>query len=203
MAGVNTIQILYIAFRLAPFIIVSYFALNSLMNFTIRGIIYLIGLLMVSFFTVIVSGLMPNVGGFVSSNPTCNIITLTGNIAVPLSQIPLSLTVYSYTLSYILTSVLLNVKVSKGEKMSLTNIPTIILFCLLIIAEFMSSMVSGCFSITNGVAALVLGMLGGMAWGAIIYYQGSPDMTFYSTSADICTRPSNLKYQCKKQPPMG
>ena len=204
VGSVNTVQILYIAFRLAPFIIVSYFALNSLMNFTIRGIIYLIGLLLVCFITVISSGLTitgdPDATSSTDASnvETCNIITLTGNITKPLSSIPLSITIYAYTLSYILTSVLYNL--NSGEQMSLTNIPTIIAFSLLIIAEFItSSMMSKCFSTFTGILALILGTAGGIVWGALIHFNGSPDMTFYSTASDICTRPSRLTYQCKKQ----
>ena len=204
VGSVNTIQVLYIAFRLAPFIIVAYFALNSLMNFTIRGIMYLIGLLILTFFTVVISGVTPDaelpvgIAGDPNARSTCNIITLSGDMKNPLSKIPLSITIYSYTLSYILTTVLLHLKKSQGEKLPLSNIPTIVLFCLLILVEFFFSINAYCFSALQGFMALVLGMLGGMAWGALIYYRGSPDMTFYSTSSDICTRPSNLKYQCKK-----
>ena len=201
--SVNTLQVLYIAFRLAPFIIVSYFALNSLMNFTIRGIMYLIGLLIVSFFTVMLSGFVPHDDTdadliALRKASTCNIITLSGNINMPLSHIPLSIVIYAYTLAYILTTVLLHLKRSQGEKMPMSNVPTIILFSLLILVEGFFSINSNCFSFMSGFMALVMGTLGGMAWGALIYFRGSPDMTFYSTASDICTRPSNLKYQCKK-----
>jgi len=198
--SINTVQILYIAFRLAPFIIVSYFALNSLMNFTIRGIIYLIGLLIVSFMTVMISGLIPTgQPSQADEDSTCNIITLTGNITQPLSNLPLSITVYSYTLFNILTYVLLHVNVQAGESMNATNIPTIIFFCLLIFIEFLSSAVMNkCYSPINGAIALVLGGLGGSFWAYFIYNSGTPDMTFYSTASDICTRPSKLKYQCTK-----
>lgn len=205
MAGsVNTVEVLYIAFRLAPFIIVSYFALNSLMNFTIRGIMYLIGLLIVSFFTTAISGLVPDnmenpaINGDVNLKPTCNIITLSGDMENPLSKIPLSITIYSYTLSYILTTVLLHLKKSQGERMPLSNVPTIILFSLLILVESYVSINSYCFTFLHAFLALILGTLGGMAWGSLIYFRGSADMTFYSTASDICNRPSNLKYQCKK-----
>lgn len=198
--SVNTVQILYIAFRLAPFIIVSYFALNSLMNFTIRGIIYLIGLLIVSFMTVIISGLIPT--GLTSQadeDSTCNIITLTGNITQPLSNLPLSITVYSYTLFNILTYVLLHVNVQAGESMNATNIPTIVFFCLLIVIEFLSSAIMNkCYSPITGIVSFILGGLGGACWAYFIYTSGTPDMTFYSTASDICTRPSKLKYQCTK-----
>ena len=41
----NLINILYMFFRLAPFIIVSYFTLQSIFNQDLKGVIYLIGLL--------------------------------------------------------------------------------------------------------------------------------------------------------------
>ena len=41
----NIINILYMFFRLAPFIIVSYFTLQSIFNQDLKGVIYLIGLL--------------------------------------------------------------------------------------------------------------------------------------------------------------
>lgn len=196
-SSINTVQILYIAFRLAPFIIVSYFALNSLMNFTIRGIIFLIGLLVVSFFTVMISALIPTGLPQADEDSTCNIITLTGNITQPLSQLPLSITVYSYTLFNILTYVLLHV--NTGDSMSATNIPTIIFFCLLILVEFCSSAVMNkCYSPINGIVSFILGGIGGAFWAYFIYNSGTPDMTFYSTASDICTRPSKLKYQCSK-----
>lgn len=201
MAGsINTVLVLYIAFRLAPFIIVSYFALNSLMNFTIRGIMYLIGLLILTFFTVITSEFIPSpeTETLPGDKTTCNIITLSGDSASPLSSVPLSLTIYSYTLSYILTTVLLHIKKSKGEKMPPSNIPTIILFSLLILAEGYYSINANCFSFMQGIIALIFGVVGGIMWGYLIYYRGSPDMTFYSTASDVCTRPSNLKYQCTK-----
>jgi hypothetical protein len=42
---VNLLSISYLFFRLAPFIIVCFFTLNSLFNQDLRGIIYLCGLL--------------------------------------------------------------------------------------------------------------------------------------------------------------
>ena len=38
----------YLAFRMAPFIIVSFFVLQSILNFEIKGIIYIYGLLIIS-----------------------------------------------------------------------------------------------------------------------------------------------------------
>ena len=50
----NIITLLYLFFRLAPFVIVSFFALSSLFNQDIKGLIYLVGLLLACFLTVLI-----------------------------------------------------------------------------------------------------------------------------------------------------
>ena len=54
----NVINILYMFFRLAPFIIVSYFTLQSLFNQDIKGVIYIIGLLVTSIIIVICGNIL-------------------------------------------------------------------------------------------------------------------------------------------------
>ena len=56
----NIINIMYMFFRLAPFIIVSYFTLQSLFNQDMKGVIYIIGLIVASFVTVILGGILKN-----------------------------------------------------------------------------------------------------------------------------------------------
>ena len=50
----NIISIFYLFFRLAPFIITAYFALQSIFNQDLKGVIFLIGLLITSFVTIII-----------------------------------------------------------------------------------------------------------------------------------------------------
>ena len=57
----NLINILYMFFRLAPFIIVSYFTLQSLFNQDLKGVMYLLGLLLASFATVMVASILPDI----------------------------------------------------------------------------------------------------------------------------------------------
>ena len=46
--GIDITNVSYLAFRMAPFIIVCYFILQSLLNWDLKGIIYLAGLLFCS-----------------------------------------------------------------------------------------------------------------------------------------------------------
>jgi len=97
-------SILYIAFRLAPFILVSYLSLSSLFGQDYKAIVYLAGLLIACFITVLISSNIPiswiTYEDTVSNSPDiCNSLTLTG--AAPFSLLPLSQTVFSYTFFYL------------------------------------------------------------------------------------------------------
>ena len=61
-------------FRLAPFIIISYFTLQSVLNQDLKGIIYLIGLIVVAAITILIS----NILGLTSTNLDINRNTVRG-----------------------------------------------------------------------------------------------------------------------------
>ena len=101
----NIINILYMFFRLAPFIIVSYFTLQSIFNQDLKGVIYLIGLLVASVVTVILGNILQKFSPPEGLMPTdyskirCTQLTL--GKSQPISILPLSQTVFGYTLSYL------------------------------------------------------------------------------------------------------
>ena len=106
--GMNIGNVSYLAFRMAPFIIVTFFVLQSILNVDIKGIIYLAGLLMVCTIITYMNEIVTSMTGDtvdILPNPKCSIITL-GEAGGYLSKIPLSLTVYSFTFFYLLIFVL-------------------------------------------------------------------------------------------------
>ena len=92
-------------FRIAPFIIVSYFTLQSIFNQDLKGVIYLIGLLVASVVTVILGNILQKFSPPEGLMPTdyskirCTQLTL--GKSQPISILPLSQTVFGYTLSYL------------------------------------------------------------------------------------------------------
>ena len=82
---INIISILYIAYRLAPFIIVSYFSLSSIFNQDLKGLIYLSGLLITCFMAIIVGNAgsshfrinSPEDPIYNGASNVCNILVLT------------------------------------------------------------------------------------------------------------------------------
>jgi len=56
MSGINVISLSYLFSRLSPFIIVSYFVLQSLFNQNLKGIFYVAGVLLTCFISFLFIG---------------------------------------------------------------------------------------------------------------------------------------------------
>lgn len=98
---INVSFLLYTAFRLAPFILVSFFSLSSILNQDFKGIVYLAGLLFACFIATITGSsfeVFKNNGAIADNDLVCNVLTLTEKGR--LSQLPLSMVTFSYTFSF-------------------------------------------------------------------------------------------------------
>lgn len=216
--GIDITNVSYLAFRMAPFIIVCYFILQSLLNWDLKGIIYLAGLLFCSVAIVLLNGpmlsLFPPEPEHIK-NPKCSIISL-GNDGNVLSSIPLSIAVYSYTFFYMLVFIfnLGNRSDNKGVLGKSTssspdlnaafqqNIPTLVLFPSLCILETLWITMNNCvhlpvYFIT---CSLVVGALFGGLWAIIITSLKNPNLMYISKSGvEVCSRPSKTYFSCKPQ----
>ena len=192
----NIINILYMFFRLAPFIIVSYFTLQSLFNQDLKGLIYLIGLLVSSIVVVLLGNVLKSFSPPKGLMPTdyskirCSQLTL-GN-SQPISILPLSQTVFGYTLSYLSYFISIN-------NLQTQNIATFIVFPLLIIADIMWSTINLCSSPKDLLISLILGGLMGTIWAMIIDSTNAPNLAYMSgiTNKDICSKPTKSLYKCR------
>jgi len=192
MAGLNVNFILYTAFRLAPFILVSFFSLSSILNQDLKGLIYIAGLLFASFLAILIGNMD------VFKNPTentsdneliCNVLTLTESGR--LSNLPLSMVVFAYTFFYL-------VDIIAHYKLANQNIPTLIIFPLIIIGEFIWNRAYGCASLSAIIAAFGIGSLIGWAWSAMIRSTGVVQLQYFNgiSNAAVCSRPSKQKFKC-------
>lgn len=216
---IDITNISYFSFRMAPLIIVSYFVLQSLLNWDVKGIIYLAGLLFSSVAIVMLNGPMKHIfrrelTSRAVPHPKCTMISLgeNGN----LSAIPLSIGVYSYTFFYLLIFILNqgnknDDKGILGEKLSTEdlntafrqNIPVMIIFPLLIIFESIWIVKHNCvwkptFYI---LAAFMVGSIGGVLWGIMITSLKNNSIMYVGNSgAQVCSRPSQTYFSCKVVP---
>lgn len=188
----NIITLLYLFFRLAPFIIVSYFSISSVFNQDIKGVIYLVGVILTCFITVSISS---NIGNeyttFEDGTPeaVCNMITIgqTGTF----SKMPLGIAIMSYTFIYL-------VYVIVKYKMEMYNLPTLILFPILILGDVIWNIKNKCFKPIGVFLTIIIGGCVGGLWANLIDSLKQPKLQYFNVGSDktVCQRPSKQLFKC-------
>jgi hypothetical protein len=163
-------NVFYLCFRLGPFLVVSYFLFQSVLNWELRGIIYLCGLLLTAGLAYLCNGpvnsLFPPEADYIfAQNAKCNVISLGENGRL-LSQIPLSVCVYAYTFSYLLMFLVGNPAAASTSVQLTQSIPTLVLFPALCGLEIFWIVANNCvpqplFSI---LAAVLISGAVGVIW---------------------------------------
>ena len=191
----NLSNILYIAFRLAPFLLVSFFTMSSIFNYEYKGLIYLVGLLLTS---AIAIGLSRNAifENLSSSNNSelfiCNSLTLTST--GPLSNIPLSILVSTYTFAYLMYFIYLS-------NAWLQNISTYVVFILLIVGQIYWTKTNSCALPAAIFASILIGAGGGLLWGISINNMGISQLGYFNGlgNQNVCSIPKKQTFKCKKR----
>jgi hypothetical protein len=216
-------SVIYLFFRLSPFILVCFFVLGSIINNEIKGFVYLVGLIVACCFT---SFLMPdgketetiflnhlkqgiskgfkigalaglsvpeNDGGVDSISYkkalVCNSFSINGLYD---DYTPMSLAIFSYTFFYLVFPI--------GKyNLALYNIPTLIMFPLLILGEIFWNVSYRCFPVSSCVIAVIIAGGIGAGWAAIIDRVKLRGLQYFSigSNREICTKPSQQKFVCK------
>jgi hypothetical protein len=195
----NLITLLYLFFRLAPFIIVSYFSLSSIFNQDLKGLIYLVGLLIASFVTIIVGNIIPmsftygvddvNMNELRQVNGVCNMITIGKDGSF--SKIPLGISMLSYTLIYLVYIIAIN-------HIELDNLPTLIILPILILGDLIWNIANDCYKPFGIIVSIACGSLMGWAWAAIVNSFNQPQLFFLNVGGNktVCHRPSKQLFKC-------
>ena len=189
----NLTNIFYTAYRLFPFILVSFFTLSSLLNQDLKGIIYLAGLLIACFLSSVVG----NSEVFDTTlndkdddySKICNALVLGKDS--PFSRLPLSMTVFSYTFFYLIF-------VIAKYKLANQNVMSIILFIVLIIADWVWNTTFQCNSHERLFAALIIGCGVGLGWGAIIDSTKQVELQYFNgiSNKNVCKVNAKQKFKC-------
>jgi hypothetical protein len=195
-------NVFYLAFRLGPFLVVSYFLFQSVLNWELREIIYLCGLLRAALPAYLCNGpvntLFPaEVSHVFAPNAKCNVISL-GEKGRLLSQIPLSVCVYAYTYVYLLMFLVASPSASASASQ---NIPTLVLFPALCALEIFWIVSNNCvrqplFSI---LAAVLLSAAVGAVWAMIVLSLKNDRLTYLNDSSvgQKCSMNTKTLFKCK------
>ena len=189
----NVQSIMYIGFRLAPFILISFFALSSLFNSDIKGIIFLGMLLLNCFITISIGSYIPEDQATTNPNMICNSLTLTRN--GPLSKLPLNVNVLTFTLAYL-------AYIINQYGLAKSNIPTLIVFPIFILYQVYWSFVNGCNSLSYSMLSLIIGGLLGVLFSYAVDKSGIVQLQYFNgiSNQEVCVRATNAKYKCSTKP---
>ena len=183
----NLNSILYLFFRLAPFLIVSLFTLGSIINSEIKGFVYLVGLIFASVMSFLLVGFLGEPSDQ-NKAPVCTSFTINGIVQ---EHTPLSLVIYAFTFFYLVFPI--------GKyNLAIDNVAVLIFFPILILAEAYWNISKGCFPVTNSFLAVIIGGGLGVAWSAIIDATKLKGLQYYNvgTNRERCSRPSNQRFVC-------
>lgn len=198
MVELNIVSLLYIAFRLAPFILVSFFSLVSVFNQDLKGVIYLVGLLVASGIAILIGNTfqfaMPDQLNtlYEDTTRTCNLLTLTKG--GPLSNLPLSQVVFAYTFGYL-------AYIIAKYKLASQNIPTLIVFPLLIVADWFWMSANRCASTMAILLATIVGGGAGVAWASLIDSMKLSKYMYFNglSTKETCSLSAKQSFKCRKR----
>jgi len=170
------------------------------LNQDFKGIIYLSGLLMACFLCASIGNSFTSVFQNIPNNSNdndmyehttrvCNLLTLskTG----PISNLPLSQAVFSYTFGYLLYIIV-------KYKLINQNLPTLLIFPTLIVSDLLWNMYNGCAKPFSLLVSIMIGGLVGVAWSAFIDSTKLTKLQYFNglSNKESCSRPSKQSFVC-------
>jgi hypothetical protein len=204
----NIFNVLYLIFRLAPIIIISFFILQSFFGVDPKGFVYLIGLCLATLATSF-AGQLLSIGmgddfqegqSFKCNTMYLGSIPMDNNAIVePFSKIPLSVMLYAYTFSYLFTSFIAPPVTYKNALISLQqNWTVFVLFPALMLFEVVWIMNNACNRILFIILAIIIGASMGAFWTFVIRWTKDDSLQYVSLKhIDVCSKPSKTVYRCR------
>ena len=197
----NIATIIYLFFRLAPFIIVCFFSLQSIFNQDLKGTIFLVGLIFACGLNILF-GSFPGFQNIItvgeetlpaSVMPMCRSIGLR-NGESPISNLPLGQTVLGYTFFYLVYVII-------KYNLAISNIATLLIFPIIILGDFFWNVSNGCNNAVTLLISLIIGAGAGYFWAYIIDSTGKVDLQLFNglSSTNVCSRPTKTVYRCRER----
>lgn len=196
MAIFNATHLLYVGFRLAPFILMSYFTLSAVINSDIKGIIFLAMILVNCIVTVFIGNLLTGVfPPAESGNALCNTMNLSDGGPVS-KTLPLNISIISFVFFYL-------VYIIASNHLESTNIPTLILFPMFIMYQIYWSFKHQCSSARRSFTSMIIGASLGTGFSAAIERSGIAELQYFNgvKNQEVCSKPTKTHFKCKRKEP--
>jgi hypothetical protein len=201
-----TLFILFL--RLSPFVLLCFFSISSIFNNDLKGIVYLVGLLLAAGISLMAQGFVsdPQVA---TKDDICDIVSIGSGM---FSKIPLGQTILGFTFAYLINSMLTTDANNPSSNVLNTNWPTIVFFISLIFFDlvmntnifnsmkgFVGLPNTYCYTNKQTAIAYAIGALVGLVWAKTIYKTDTPELLYFSKykNNEVCSKASNKTFKCK------
>ena len=167
----------------APYFVVFFFVLLSIVNANIRGFMYLFGVLIVYGIIILFKNTIP---GNLSNPQICTVLeNYHGKHPSFISGL------YAYTIVYILLPMIMN---------NTFNLPLILLLCFITIVDYIiRSYMMKCMDYRHIILGFAIGGFIGFIWTYLLKQSGQSNLLFYDdllTSRETCSRPTDEQFKC-------
>ena len=202
----SSTQVVYLAIRLMPYLVVSYFTLSSVFNQDVRGIIYISTLLLACALASVIEQLLSHLGNqFMGKAPEPDpsepsTVKYCGIMAMQTNLSPLSVNLFTlvYTMMYILTPA---GYAEGGASAAVTkNLPAFLFLLSVSIFEAYNAFIYGCFGPRTPmnyflaiIVSIGLALFFGWAFSSMIISSANKKnmskflFTSAFTSAEVCS----------------
>lgn len=178
---------------LGPYALIAFFLFLSLFNLNIKGIMYLIGLIVVLLFSNILNTFLPlSWLGDDKSKAICSVFgvkqLLDNKVQTP--GLPFGTIVYSYTFFYLLIPMIQN---------SMMNYAVVMALLLLLGVDILIQIQSGCTNFPLIIMSIILTTCITIIWVGFILGSYMPNVTYhtdYLSNKEVCSMPSQQKFKC-------
>lgn len=189
----NIWALLYLAYRVAPMMIVIYFIFASVINQDLKGLVYLVGLIFTCFLVQLFGNSVPAdwvLYDIELNSPVCNSFSI-GQNGYYSNKFPFSIVVFSFTFFYIFYIIY-------TYGLIFSNIPFMILFPVLITFDIAWNKLYKCANFFGMAIALCIGSAIGYGWAAMIDATGLINLTYMSggLNNEMCKIAAQTQYKC-------
>ena len=197
----NLVPLLYVGFRIIPFILVCFFVLSSILKTDVRGVIFL-GLLLINCGAVMVFNALAGE----KFTPTtleqniamCNALSV-GNTNERISTIPLNINIVSFTFAYLVYLI--------AKKNQVTgNIHSILFFSVLLLSMIAWEFFNTCATIGGIIMSMIFGIGLGVGFCEMLdflaFRYNIKGLHFFSNITnddDVCKMTNEDLFECSDE----
>lgn len=171
---------------IGPYVLIGFFVLLSIFNTNLKGIMYLIGLIIMLFFTNILELFLPKEDNL-ASKAMCNAFGLSPLLS---RTLPFGILVYAYTFTYLFIPML---------ETSMMNYPLLMFLMMILGTDISIQRFNSCYKLPSIMLSIISGIVVGISWSLIVNAM-SPSLRYhtdYISDKKVCSMPSEQKFKCK------